>query len=469
MSPLLRFERFPRALVALVALVALASPAIAFAQSPAQAIAITHVSVVDGRAPRPRADQTVVVRGDRIIWVGPAASARIPPGATLIDGRGRFLIPGLWDMHVHTVMPGGRKVLPLYIANGVTGVRDMAGDLDTLRAWRSQITAGTLVGPRLVVSGPYLEGGDQPIPHVLARTPDEGRTGVDSLVTLGVDFIKVHTQLRPETFYAIARRARERGIWFSGHVARVVGAGNASDSGQRSIEHLLAVPLPCTPAESIALVPRHPVQSAIGRCSSEDQAPLYAKLVRNHTWVTPTFVAAVEVASWPGRVVPGDSLAPYLPAELKAYVAGIFPIPDSFPSGADSVGRAMLALRLAQATAMRRAGVGVLAGTDAPLRNSPPGFGLHEELTLFVRGGMTPLEALVAATLEPARYFERDSTMGTVETGKVADLVLLAGDPLEDIANVRRIVAVIAAGRLYDEAARRALLTAGTPRAGSRP
>jgi imidazolonepropionase-like amidohydrolase len=374
----------------------------------------------------------------------------LPAGARVIDGRGKFLIPGLWDMHVHTAIAGGRALLGLYVANGVTGVRDMAGDWPTLRGWRDDIAAGRLVGPRIVASGPYLEGGDIPVPHLLARTPEEGRAGVDSLVELGVDFVKVHGQLTRETYFAIARRARERGIPFAGHVPRAVGSADASDSGQRSIEHLLAIPAPCTPAESAALVPRYPVQGALGRCSSADLAPLYARFVRNHTWVTPTFVAQVEVAGWPGHSVPGDSLAHYLPDSLRAFVASIFPMPDSIPPGADSVGRAMLAKRMRQVAAMHRAGVAVLTGTDAPLRNSPPGFGLHEEMLLLVRGGLSPFEVLQAATLEPARYFGMLDSAGVVAPGRLADLVLLDANPLEDIRNTRKIRAVIANGRLFE-------------------
>jgi imidazolonepropionase-like amidohydrolase len=280
---------------------------------------------------------------------------------------------------------------------------------------------------------------------------------VDSLVALGVDFVKVHGQLTPATYFAIARRARERGIPFAGHVSRTVGSAAASDSGQRSIEHLLAIPAPCTPAESIALAPRFPVQSALGRCSSADLAPLYERFVRNSTWVTPTFVAQVEVASWPTRGVPGDSFARYLPDSLKRFVAEIFPMPDSIPPGADSVGRAMLAKRMAQVATMHRAGVRILTGTDAPLRNSPPGFGLHEELLLLVRGGMSTFAVLRAATYEPARYFGMDS-LGTIEIGKIADLVLLEANPLADIRNTRHIVAVVANGRFIDAARRNVLL-----------
>ena len=284
---------------------------------------------------------------------------------------------------------------------------------------------------------------------------------MDSLIALGVDFIKVHSQLNAESYFAIARRARERGVVFAGHVPRVVGAAAASDSGQKSIEHMLAIPVPCSVSDSIALAPRFTVQGAIGRCTTESLVPLYAKFVRNGTYVTPTFTAMVEVASWPSRSVPGDTVAHYLPQAVRDYVAQIFPMPDSIPPNADSVGRALLAKRLQQAEAMRSAGVHVLTGTDAPLRNSPPGFGLLEEMTLLARGGMSPINVLRAATVEPARYLGMLDSAGTIAAGKRADLVLLDANPLDDIGNVRRIAAVVANGRVFAGADRERLLHSG--------
>jgi imidazolonepropionase-like amidohydrolase len=427
--------------------VAFAAPG--WAQS--RPLVITNATVIDASDSLPRADQTIVVRGTRIESVRPSHSASIPRGARVLNARGKFVIPGLWDMHVHTAVTGGRALLALYVVNGVTGVRDMAGDWSTLTRWRRDIARGRLVGPRIVASGPYLEGGDVPIPHLLTRNAVEARAGVDSLIALGVDFVKVHGQLRAETFFAIARRARERGIAFAGHVPRSVGSAVASDSGQRSIEHLLAVPVPCTPAESVALLPRFPLQGAIGRCSSEDLQRLYARFVRNRTWITPTFTAAYEIANWPNRDLPGDTLAHYLPESLRRFVAGIFPMPDSIPAGADSVGHAIFAKRLGQVAAMRAAGVGILTGTDAPLRNSPPGFGLHEELQLLARGGLSPFEIIRAATWEPARYLGMLDSAGTVTPGKVADLLILDANPLGDIRHTRDIHAVVVNGRLLEE------------------
>jgi imidazolonepropionase-like amidohydrolase len=421
-------------------------------------IAITNVTVIDPRDSVPSPARTVVIQGTRIVSVGPAASARVPAAARVVDGRGKYLVPGFWDMHVHTSVVRGRELLGLYVANGVTGVRDLAGEWEITSGWRAEIRQGRLAGPRMILSGPYLEGGDVPIPHILTRTPEEGARGVDSLVALGVDVVKVHGQLRPETYFAIARRARERGIPFAGHVSNAVGARAASDSGQRSIEHMLGIPASCTTAESLALRPRYPVQAALGRCSSRDLAPLYEAFVRNQTWVTPTITAMVEVAAWPTRGVPGDSLQHYLPDTLKRFVAQLFQMPDSVPAGADSVGRAMLAKRMRQVAEMHRAGVAIMTGTDAPLRNSPPGFGLLEEMSLLARGGMSNLAVLRAATLEPARHLRMTDSLGGIAPGMLADLVLLDANPLADIGNVRRISAVFANGRYFDAAARRALI-----------
>jgi imidazolonepropionase-like amidohydrolase len=174
--------------------------------------------------------------------------------------------------------------------------------------------------------------------------------------------------------------------------------------------------------------------------------------------VTPTFTAQYEIAAWPTRALPGDSLAHYLPDTLRRYVAAIFPMPDSIPPDAHEVGNAVLAKRIAQVATMHRVGVRILAGTDAPLRNSPPGFGLHEELTLLVRSGLPPIDILRAATLEPARYLGALDSLGTIENGKLADLVLLDANPLTDIRNTRRIAAVIANGRLIDAGTRDRLL-----------
>lgn len=446
--------------MASAALVALAGPGfgpdVARAQAPP--LVIVNATVVDASGAGVRRGQSIIVRERRIVAVGPAGSVAVPHDAARLDASGRFVIPGLWDMHVHLDIPAGRDLLAAYVANGVTGVRDMGGNWDTLRTWRGEIAAGRLTGPRIVASGPYLEGNPQPIPHIRVASVTEARHGVDSLVRLGVDFVKVHTGLTREMFLAIAARAGEAGIPFAGHVPRVVGAADASTAGQRSIEHLLTVPTPCTPADSARLLPRHPVQRVLGPCSSAPLDSLWATFVRHGTWVTPTYVAMVEVAEWPRRPVPGDAYARYLPDTLKRFVAAIFPMPDSIPLDAHVVGREMLARRVALAGAMGRAGVRLLAGTDAPLRNSPPGFGLAEELRLLAAGGLSLADVLAVATREPAHVLDRRDSAGLVAAGYAADLVILDANPLIDVRAYRRVWAVVADGRLVDNAARRGIL-----------
>ena len=427
-------------------------------------VAFTNVTIVDGASPVPRVGQTVVVENRRIVAVGATAATSQPAGAREIDGSGRFLVPGLWDMHVHTDAPGGRDVLPLYVANGVTGVRDMAGDWTTLQGFRREIAAGALVGPRIVASGPYIEGGDVPIAHLLATTPDEAAAAVDSLARLGVDFVKLHSQLEREVYLAAARAARDRGMRVAGHVPRSVGAREAVEAGVTSLEHLLQIPTPCTAEETRSLAPRFPIQRVLAGCTTEDVAPLFAFLAERDARVVPTLVAQLEVARWPKRDLPGDAFAPYLPDTLQAFVASIFPMPDSIPPDADVVGAALFAKRVAIVGMLHEAGVAVLPGTDAPLRNSPPGFGLHAELAYFSDGGMTPWEVLRAATLEPARWLGLADSLGTVEPGRLADLVLLDADPTLDVGNLGRIHAVMADGRLFDAAARDALLASARNR-----
>ena len=435
-----------------------------------QLVAITHVTVVDGERATSRTDQTVLIDGPRITTVGPATSLRVPGGAQVIDGRGRWLIPGLWDMHAHTVVPSGRMLLSLYLANGVTGLRDMGGEFATIRKWRDDIARGTLVGPRIVAAGPYLEAHDSPIAHIEVHTPDDARRAVDSLASLGVDFVKVHSGLARETFFAAARAARERHLALAGHLSRNVTVEEASDSGQRSLEHLLGFVNVCTAADSAAFADVDPLRRIVfNTCTSRDQSAVYAHLARNGTWVTPTLATAWEFAVLPKSGVPGDSLRRFITDSLRQYLVQIFEAPPPIPPDGDVLGTRMFAKRRQLVRALHDAGVPLLTGTDSPMRNVPPGFGLHEELLEFVRSGLTPGAALRAATFEPARYFAALDSLGSIGPGKLADLVLLGADPLADIANAHAIVAVLTRGHVYDRRALDAMLRAVERASGSVP
>jgi imidazolonepropionase-like amidohydrolase len=434
-------------------------------------VAITGVTVVDVEQGRHLRDRTVLVRGGRIASVDPAARARVPAAARRVDGRGRYLMPGLWDMHVH-VSGIPDRYLPLLLAHGVTGAREMHEPmgLDSLRAWRRAIADGRRPGPRLVFAGPLVDGEGSRWPGAaVAATPEAGRRLVDSLRAGGADYVKVYNLLRPEVHAAIAARAREVGLPVDGHAPQLVGMAAASDAGQRTLEHLPPddVRLECSPrgaelrAARGATTVRPPAEWARALEASQDSTrctAFWARLARNGTWVTPTIV---------------NDLTRQLPAVARARSDRWRWVPDSVRAVFDSVTRAaapgdtVLAANarmrwgLATLPRMRAAGVRLLAGTDCTTaRVNVCGPALHDELALLAAHGLTPAEALRAATLEPARVFGATDTLGTVAAGRVADLVLLDADPLADVRNTTRIRAVIAAGRLYDRRALDALLAA---------
>ena len=452
-----------RRAIALVAAMSIANAAQLGAQSgragalpPRRQVAIVHATIYTMSDSTPIRDGIVVIGGGRITHVGPLASVEIPADARVIDASGKFVIPGLWDMHVHTAVPGGEPLLGLYLANGVTGVRDMGGDLGVIQDWRKQIRVGKLAGPRIVASGPYLQGGEAALPHFVVLTPADARRAVDSLAKLGADFVKVHELVPRDAYFELARAARARGLALAGHISAGISVEEAADSGQRSLEHLNGFANPCTLSDSTRLAKVHSLHRLVmGECSTTDQTPVYRHIASTRTWVTPTLIALEMAAVLPGPV-PADSLARYEPEFLREAMAAALEIPADMPPDANVLGGALYSKRMETVRGLVRSGVPILAGTDAPLPNSIPGFGLHAELEALVRSGLSPWQALRAATIEPARYFASD-TMGAICAGCAADLVVLDADPLRDIRNTRRIALVVADGRLYTPAARAAL------------
>ena len=457
-------RRFVRRSSLAHALVLLAALALATRQIDAQpvvrrdpGIAITNVSVVDVERGRTLGGQTVLVRDGRIVEVGTAASVRAPPDARVIDGRGRWLIPGLWDMHVPTTGPQSERLLPVYLAYGVTGVRDMGADLDVLRRERARIRAGESRGPRIVMAGPILDGplgAPMPVSHrrwrIEVTDQERARRVVDSIARAGADFIKVHERLAPDAYYAIAAAAERAGLPFAGHVPTSVGPADAASAGQRSFEHLVNEPFACTAAESESLRARSPLETLLGRCSTVDLAPLHRQLAAKRVWHTPTLVVQQSIALRPS-VPAGDPGMRYVPAPVRAMLREVGPFDGPVPpaDGRQRL-RALFDKRLQQVATLHHAGVPLLVGTDAP--GVAPGWSVHEELRLFVGAGLPAADALRAATLEPARYLRATDTLGTIAPGRRADLVLLDADPLADIRGTMRIRAVVADGRLLDRA-----------------
>jgi len=452
-----------------------ASVACAGRATEANPIAITHVSVIDVATGETRRDNTVLVTANRITYVGPAASAKLPSDARVIDGRGKFLIPGLWDMHVHAfVYVFSDFAGPLMIANGVTGARDVGYYVDTTLRWRSDIAAGREVGPRLVagvrVDGPVNRA--RFVAHVV--TDEDGVRAVDTLVrrkggARRADFIMTYRWIPRAAYFGVARESKKLGVPFAGQVPYSVSVVEASDAGQRDLSHEDDLIRACTSKDSL-LRARSADTTKVSAADQADQMrsqsqiirgyydagrcrSVISTLARNGTWVTPTLVAYQPYA----RGFDSASTHPEWARYVPGIVQGGWIHRASDAARADS-GVVNSYFSFERTRDLKNAGVKLLAGTDMPQAFVYPGFSLHEELELLVRAGLSPLEALRTATYNPAEYIGALDSLGTIATGKIADLVLLEADPLADIRNSRRISIVIANGRVFDGAARAQLL-----------
>jgi cytosine/adenosine deaminase-related metal-dependent hydrolase len=302
----------------------------------------------------------------------------------------------------------------------------------------------------MVISGPYVAGQRVPLPHIVARTETDARRAVDSLVALGVDFIKVHNAIPPEAFFSVAREARRRGVVFAGHVFPPVTPLQASDSGQRSLEHLSGFPNECSAGDSARFAGALPIQRfLLGTCTYAAQRDTYERIARNGTWITPTLIVQRSVVDLRPPVTLGDRISAFYSDSLLALMGMVLPLPANPPEAARVAGQALFGKRMELVADLARAGIPLLIGTDAPLAPALPGEGVHEEMALLVRAGLTPAQALRAATWEPARYLNATDSLGRIAAGRLADLVVLEANPLENIANTRRIAAVMANGLLY--------------------
>jgi len=453
-----------------LALLLLALPAPSQPPQAARPLVLAHVTVLDMTGAGARPDMAVLISGDRIAGLGPSDGFRVPQDAQVIDAAGKFLIPGLWDMHVHWLH---KDYLPLFLANGVTGVRIMWGDA-MHHEWRREIEQGTLRGPRLAIGSPIVDGSPPIWPgSTPVKDAAEGRQFVIQQKQQGADFIKVYSRLSRDAYFAIADEAKKQGLPFAGHVPDSVSVMEASDAGQKSIEHLTGVLAACSTREEELRKGRDAAWSkgptgqpvfnraaarpltrlALDTFSAEKANALFARFVRNHTWQCPTLTVLRNMAFIQDPAIRNDPRVKYMPPDIAATwdPAGDFRLKD----------RTEEDVALQQETyrklkdlirPMRRAGVDFLAGTDVLNPYCFPGFSLHDELTLLVEAGLTPLEALQAATINPARYLGKDKDLGTVEKGKLADLVLLEANPLDDIGNTKKIAAVVFGGKLLAKA-----------------
>jgi hypothetical protein len=421
-----------------------------------QTLVIRNVTVVDANGARPRSN--VLIRNGRIAAAGTTAAR----GAQTVDGRGKFLIPGLWDMHVH--LWESDPMAGLYVANGVLGVRDMGSDIRRTRELRTEIEAGRRAGPLIYTAGPMLDGPDAATgkgPVIKVDGPEEGRRAVDRVDESLADFVEVLSEVSLDAYEAIAQRARVRRIPFAGNLPEAVPATVAINARQKSMEHLFGLAVACSLEET------HLRKLRADAIAKKDYAAL--REVRNRTYATFNPAIATELFRYMARY--GVWQTPTLTLRKRLSLMGLEEltsapelkyVPEPIRSGwkdpRDDLKKAtpeQLAnfredyeFHRKLIPYMRSAGTGILAGTDTGDAYVVPGFALHDELVLLVEAGLSPAEALASATVQPARYFGVEESYGTVERGRIANLVLLDANPLDDIRNTRRISAVIQKGRL---------------------
>lgn len=422
------------------------------------AFAITNVSVVPMTGPTVLGDSTVLVRDGRIVAVGPSASLSVPAGTRRIDGRGKFLIPGLADMHVHLFSdeeaPKSAAVdeLGVMLANGVTAIRLMIGTPEHL-ALRREIQAGRMLGPQLWIASPQFTGRND-INARVVTTPEEAQTAVKEAADQGYDFIKLTLFIPPPVFEAVVAEAARNGIRVVGHVDPRVGVERALAAGQH-IEHLDNY------METIL------ADSAPSRVSVSDRGVFYPKnwesldhvddakilkiaeaTARARVWTCPTLTLmkkAFGLGSTDEEIHARPDWLLMPPKHRATYVAAHERYWKNPPS--ETRRKRYVDVRNRLVKAISDAGGRILAGSDAPEWLLGYGYTLHREMENLVDAGLTPYQALAAATRNPAEFLHALSEWGTIEPGKRADLVLLSANPLDNIRNTTRIEAVSMGGR----------------------
>lgn len=439
------------------------SACLASAQTPT-ASAIRHVTVIDVRTGAESKDQTVRIEGSRIFSIAPTQEGD-SNGTGAVDAHGGFLIPGLWDVHVHV---HSLQELPLYVANGVTGVRIMSGDRDE-KAYRTELE-NAKPAPQIYLASAIVDG---PAPmwagSIVIKNPEEARHAVDGIKAGGADFIKVYNRIPEKAYFALADEARQQHIDFEGHVPDAITAQQASQAGQRSMEHLQGIALACSSRQEELMGALSRAQFFRDRLAIEadgyrsfDQArcqTLFSEFRENQTWQVPTLTVRRIWGRLDDSKVTSDARLAYIGHKSRdAWQDRTGPQIRRWNFAEYEMARHVFAVEEKVVGGMYRAGVPLMAGTDAMNPYCFPGFSLHDELALLVDSGLPPLAALQAATLNPAKFMKRTVELGTIEPGKIADLVLLGADPLQDIHNTTQIEAVWLKGQYFDRSALAGLL-----------
>jgi hypothetical protein len=433
-------------------------------------LVITHANVVDVVNGTIRRDLTIEIRDGKIAGVRDA-KAPLPKEATVLDAAGKFLIPGLWDMHVH--VQGPQRDLSLLVANGVLGVRDMGSAAKDIFPWREQVARGTLLGPRIIACGPIIDGPTPTNPPVSVSVHDAAgaRATARSIKAMGADCLKVHDGVPLDAYLAIADEAKKLELPLVGHVPVRVPTLQASDAGQRSIEHQIGLRGASTAEAAVmeaeskddvfgeamrtknfALIPESIAKKGdllLDQLDPERAQALFRALARNGTALTPTLVTGQSLTFIDDLAAREDPRDRYVPASERKWWRPEAGMLTRYRTPAYKAFRKREFAKLfEQIPVAHRAGVLFLAGTDTHIPYTYSGFSLHEELQLFVKAGLTPLDALRTATINPVKLLGLEAQLGGIEAGKTASLVLLDADPLQDISNTQKISAVVVAGKL---------------------
>lgn len=434
---------------------------------PAQNIVIRRVSVVSMKSLRVDKKRDVYLKNGKIWKIEKSGGGKITDGFQIIDGAGKFLMPGLRDSHVHAW--DASLFFPVFLANGITGIRDMGGVLEPYLEWREKARAdANFLMPKTFIGGMILNGTASNAPFFLdVRTAEEGRRQVRELKKRGADFIKVYSLLAPEVYAAIADECRLQKITFAGHVPFGVSATEASEKGQKSLEHLRGFSIASSTNES-DLRNELVKLAAPAQKSEKFDFPLTKKaydfeddaaldsfdpkkfeklakvLKKNNTYVSPTLVVLRGAWRRDEAKFRADENLKYFPEYVRNLI-----VPAELPTAEKrAADEKRFARDLEIVKILHRAGVKIIAGTDVPNPYALPGFSLHDELELYVSSGaMSPFEALETATVNAANFIGAAHDAGIVEPGNVADIILLDANPLENIANTRRISAVFLDGR----------------------
>ncbi len=426
---------------------------------PVAETSIRHVTVVNVATGAEQKDQTVRIQGTRIVSIA-ATQPTDDAISGSVDAHGGYLIPGLWDMHVHV---HDKDELPLYIANGVTGVRVMSGEKDTA-ALRAEF-AGQAPSPQIYLASAIVDGSPPVWPgSIVVKKPADARRTVDEIKASGADFIKVYSRIPRDAYFALADEAKQQHIAFEGHVPDTVTAQEASAAGQRSMEHLLGIAIACSSQQEKLMGALNRAEFFRERLAIEAEAyrsldqtkcqALFAEFRGNETWQVPTLTVNRLWGRLDDSKFTSDPRLAYIDRRFRdRWDERTEPQRRRWNFELFQLARSIFSADEHVVGAMFRAGVPMMAGTDAMNPYCFPGFSLHDELAMLVESGLTPLAALQAATINPAKFMGRGAEMGTIEAGKMADLVLLRADPLADIHNTAQIQGVWLQGKYFDEAA----------------